>query len=97
MLGKGNSDPERCTANLMKIARGEVPMDRIRGLNANLTGNPCAEAEEELVSDAEWVIETWEPRAQINQITVSQDKEGGSLTVDADISVAVEEQEEPDE
>lgn len=97
MLGKGNSNPEHCAANLMKIARGEIPMDRTRGLNANLTGAPCAEVEEELTSDAEWVIETWEPRVQVNQITVSQNGETGELDVDADLSVAAEEEEEIDE
>ena len=57
MLASNNGDPRQCAANLLKITRGENPFDRIKGLDATMTDAPSAEAE--------WVLETYEPRVEI--------------------------------
>lgn len=39
MRAKGNGDPAVCANNLVRISRGEVPYDRIRGVKfADLIG-----------------------------------------------------------
>lgn len=60
MKAHGNGTPETCASNLLRIVRGEVPYDRVRGRNGALIDQP--NATDEAVADAEWVLETYEPR-----------------------------------
>ncbi len=70
MKSKGNSMPQQCTANLLQIVRGEVPYDRVKGLNAALLDQPSQEAGPQLAADAAWLIETYEPRVDVNETEV---------------------------
>ena len=36
MLAKGNGTPIQCVQNLLSIIRGEVPFERVKGLDARL-------------------------------------------------------------
>lgn len=63
MKAHGNGTPETCAANLLRIVRGEVPFDRVKGLDAALIDSP--NAIEDAIADAEWVLETYEPRANV--------------------------------
>ena len=49
--------------------RGEVPYDRVRGRDGALVDQP--NATDEAVADAEWVLETYEPRVNAESITGS--------------------------
>ena len=69
MRAKGNGRPEVCATNLLKITRGEVSYDRIRGRDGALIDQP--NATDEAVADAEWVLETFEPRVNIKDIQIS--------------------------
>ena len=60
MRASGNGSPEVCAANLLRIVRGEVAYDRVRGVDGTLIDKP--NATDEAVADAEWVLETFEPR-----------------------------------
>ena len=62
MKSKGNGKPEQCAANLLKIIRGEVPYERLKGLNADLIDMPGSAAMQEVGPEIEWLIETYEPR-----------------------------------
>lgn len=96
MLVSGNGAPEVCADNLLKLRRGEVPMDRIRGIDAALIDAPISESADEISADAEWVLETWEPRIEVNEVIAGWETETGRVSIKADISVSVAEDEEED-
>jgi hypothetical protein len=66
MKAHGNGTPETCAANLLHIVRGEVPFDRVRGRDGSLVDQP--NTAEEAAADAEWVLETYEPRVSVESI-----------------------------
>lgn len=85
MKAHGNGNPETCASNLLRIVRGEVPYDRVRGRDGALVDQP--NATDEAVADAEWVLETYEPRVNAESITGSDEavKNGEfALLVDID-------------
>lgn len=87
MIGKGNSGIRLCVQNLMRMYKGEVPYERLKGLNPRLIDKPFAEAEPKIRHDAEQLIGAYEPRATTRGITVtSNDAAGGGFVVAADIS-----------
>ena len=69
MKASGNGRPETCAANLLRIVRGEVPFDRVRGVDGALIDQP--NVSEAAVADAEWVLETFEPRVEPESIEAS--------------------------
>lgn len=70
MLSKNNSNPAVCINNLIQIARGEVPYDRVKGINFAQIDTPVAQLTGEIVDEAEWMLDTYEPRAEIDSIEV---------------------------
>ena len=70
MKGQGNGIPEQCALNLLMITRGEVPYDRIRGRNGTLTDAPTSQVSDAALADAEWLLETYEPRIEIDSIDI---------------------------
>lgn len=71
MKAHGNGTPETCATNLLHIVRGEVPFDRVRGRDGSLVDQP--NAAEEAAADAEWVLETYEPRVSVESINDNPD------------------------
>ena len=69
MKAHGNGTPETCASNLLRIVRGEVPFDRVRGRDGALVDQP--NATDEAIADAEWVLETYEPRVTVESIEAS--------------------------
>lgn len=85
MRATGNGAPGVCANNLLRITRGEAPFERVKGLDPRMIDRPISEAESEIRQDAEWLISTYEPRADINSINIAQESgaEGGySVTAD---------------
>jgi phage baseplate assembly protein W len=70
MLASGNGRPEVCAVNLLQITRGEVPYERIKGLNTALIDRPSEIAAGAVAADAEWVLNTYEPRIQSGGIDI---------------------------
>mgnify|MGYP003291847383 CR=1 FL=1 len=66
MKAHGNGTPETCASNLLRIVRGEVPYDRVKGRDGSLVDQP--NVTDEAMTDAEWVLETYEPRVEIEDI-----------------------------
>lgn len=62
MKAHGNGNPETCGANLLRIVRGEIAYDRVRGRDGRLIDNPSSRVD--AVADAEWVLENYEPRVE---------------------------------
>jgi len=70
MVGQGNAKVDRCISNLLRIRRGEVPYDRIRGLDMSIIDRPVSLAKAALQADAAWVLSFYEPRAELENVTV---------------------------
>lgn len=68
MKAHGNGNPETCASNLLRIVRGEVPYDRVRGRNSALADQP--NASDDAIADAEWLIGTYEPRVTAESVEV---------------------------
>ena len=66
MKAYGNGTPEACASNLLRIVRGEVPFDRVRGRDGSLVDQP--NVTDKAVADAEWLLENYEPRVEITSI-----------------------------
>ena len=91
MLSKNNSKPEVCINNLIQIARGEVPYDRVKGISIAHIDVPIAQATDEIVEDAEWMLDTYEPRAEIDSIEVTPtDALNGHFAIIANIKTTKE-------
>ena len=69
MKAHGNGTPETCASNLLRIVRGEVPYDRVRGRDGALIDQP--NATDEAVADAEWLLENYEPRVELESAEVN--------------------------
>ena len=66
MKANGNGLPETCALNLLRTVRGEVPFDRVRGVDGTLIDR--ANVTDEVAADIEWLLETYEPRVEIVSI-----------------------------
>ena len=76
MKANGNGTPETCASNLLRIVRGEVPFDRVRGRDGSLIDK--ANATDEAAVDAEWLLETYEPRVTVESVeTAAEDPRAG--------------------
>lgn len=69
MKAHGNGRPETCASNLLRIVRGEIPYDRVRGTDGTLVDQPYAT--NEVMADAEWLLRTYEPRVDIESIIMN--------------------------
>lgn len=72
MIAKGNGAADVCVNNLLRVARGEVPFERVKGLDPRLIDRPMSEAQRSIRQDAEWLISTYEPRVIVNAINIEQ-------------------------
>ncbi len=91
MRAKGNGRPEVCAANLLKITRGEVSFDRIRGRDGALIDQP--NAADEAAADAEWLLQTYEPRVDAEALAVDADARAGDFDTIVDITRRKEDEE----
>lgn len=86
MRASGNGNVSVCVANLLQTIRGEVPYERLKGLDPRLIDLPAGEAETRVRQDADWLIETYEPRANVNDINfIASNAVNGGFTVTAEI------------
>lgn len=75
MLSRGNSDPRVCAMNLLRTIRGEVPLVRTKGIAREHIDKPITRSAE-LRADAEWVLQTYEPRLSGEEVSVLADDAG---------------------
>ena len=86
MRAKGNGAPQVCVNNLLGLFRGEVPYERVKGLDPRMYDKPFITADTQLRQDADWLIDTYEPRASIKAIHVTQsDTANGGFIITAEL------------
>lgn len=86
MRAHGNGAPQVCVNNLLQLSRGEVPYERVKGLDPRVYDRTLFAASSKLRQDADWLVDTYEPRAAIKNITVAQsDAVNGGFTVTTEI------------
>ena len=87
MQSKNNSNPAICVNNLIQIARGEVPYDRIKGVSFAQLDAPIVSAGSDIIEDAEEMLDTYEPRADIESIELDPtDLQNGHASLKVQIS-----------
>lgn len=92
MKAHGNGTPETCASNLLRIVRGEVPFDRVRGRDGALIDQP--NATDEAIADAEWLLETYEPRVAVESVEAIAE---AAITGDFSTLVNIKRKEEEEE
>ena len=86
MKASGNGTPETCVQNLLKTIRGEVPYERLKGIDRTLIDRPSELAAPDLVADVQWVVETYEPRVNLRAVDLTALAAGiGSYELDTSI------------
>lgn len=90
MLGRGNGKAQICANNLLRTGRFSVPYERIKGIKGAIVDSPANFAEGEIVADAEWVLETYEPRVRVNNIEVTGPEDVSDFNIMADVSIIAE-------
>lgn len=87
MRAEGNGNPAVCANNLLRMVRGEVPYDRVKGLDPSLIDRPVSSSAVAVKQDAEWLIETYEPRAALHGLNMEPpETAGGSFVITANIT-----------
>ena len=87
MKSSGNGDIKTCVSNLLRTFRGEVPYERVKGIDPRMIDKPVETVRSEVQQDAWWLLETYEPRANIESINVTQDGGAdGGLIITANIT-----------
>lgn len=71
MRKKGNGTPEVCVANLLLTQKGEVPYERLKGLDDEIIDSPMSDANA-ITEETLWLIETYEPRVDADSLRVLQ-------------------------
>lgn len=88
MRANGNGHPQICVQNLLQLWRGECPYERVKGLDPRLIDQPAQIVAPQIMQEAEWLIETYEPRVTVDAIRIEekQDNASGGFVVTADVS-----------
>ncbi len=87
MKASGNGNPHTCVSNLLQCYQMEVPYERLKGLDASLIDAPSTAIGTEVDQNAEWLVNTYEPRANYNGATVHYSNGiNGGIKVTADIT-----------
>lgn len=88
MLSNGNSNAKITARNLIKTYRGEVPYDRIRGIDGSFTDKPISKVIDNIDNDVRETIEEYEPRADVIDVAVSLSN--GKIEIELDIDIVKE-------
>ena len=87
MKKAGNGLPETCVDNLVRIRRGEVAFERVKGIDVSLVDQPTSEILEDASSDAERQIEIFEPRVDVDNVKCTGEESVGGGNFNFDISI----------
>ena len=86
MRSKGNGNAEQCAANLLLITRGEVPYERLKGIDARLIDKPSSTVQGLLKADLDWLLTTYEPRVGLDSLAITKTEAAeGQFNLNIDI------------
>ena len=74
--------------NLMRLHMGEVPYDRLRGIDMQLYHMSINDMQEELLPELDRVL-LWEPFVDVAEATVALDENGDSI-IEATVEIDLE-------
>lgn len=86
MKSSGNGSAAQCVANLCATFQGEVPYQRLKGMDTKLIDENLLTSEPKIKNHATWLIENYEERVVVNDINVRLD-ESGKIEINPDISL----------
>jgi phage baseplate assembly protein W len=87
MEAKGNGNIQTCTRNLMRFFQGEIPYARGKGINPENIDRPVTTVIARLATETRKMIEKYEPRADIDNVSVKADlADLGYFTVEAEVT-----------
>lgn len=78
MKGKGNGSKQTCIENLLKTFKAEVPYARNKGVNPSTLDLPDVFVRQQMVEDAENVIDQYETRVNVDDVFISSYDENGT-------------------
>lgn len=85
MKSSGNGNVAQCVANLISTYQGEVPYQRLKGMDPSVIDENLITSEPKIKNHATWLIENYEERAVVNDINVNVN-ESGKVQIEPDIS-----------
>lgn len=85
MKASGNGNVAQCVANLIATYQGEVPYQRLKGMDPSVIDENLITSEPKIKNHATWLIENYEERAVVNEINVNIN-ESGKVQIEPDIS-----------
>ena len=71
MKKSDNGNKGQCINNLLSMTRGDVHLDQLRGLRADIIDMPATTAEPHMRANVFWLVEHYEPR--VSSIDFSTD------------------------
>lgn len=77
MLSTGNGNITNCITNLLMTYKGEVPYARGKGVNSSTLNLPHTYIEQQLIADADEVIDAYEPRASTVSLKIDTSGQDG--------------------
>lgn len=80
----GNSNKGQCIQNLLRMTRGDVHLDQLRGLRSDLIDMPATTAEPHMRANVFWLVEHYEPRVSGVDFTADLNP-GGDMTATASV------------
>lgn len=72
MLKSGNSNVLLCADNLIRTVRGEVPNERMKGIDSSIIDQPIQQARIAFEKDLTWLLENYEPRLDVETVEPAQ-------------------------
>lgn len=85
MKSSGNGNTAQCAANLIATFQGEVPYQRLKGMDTAFLDKNIIEASPQVKNHASWLLENYEERASVNDINIISD-DSGTVQIVPDIS-----------
>ena len=83
MQKTGNGATNICVNNLLQLTRGEIPLDQLRGIRADLTDRPATIAAPLFAAAARWVVDNYEPRAAFDALELTAGDASGNFNQSA--------------
>lgn len=91
LLQKSNEFSISKAMLLQKLRKAPSLYDRVKGISFAQLDVPIAQATDEIIEDAEWMLDTYEPRAEIDSIEVTPtDAPNGHFAITAKINTIKE-------